>query len=69
MASSAKSSVPSEILSITASSGMSTHSAPTMRRQAERVGDRHAEHAQQRERAQQDQDVHRLLELAAGRGT
>ena len=63
IASSAKSSVPSEILSITASSGMSTQSAAMIAAKPERVGDRHAERAQDGERAEQDEDVHGLLEL------
>ena len=45
---------PSEIFSITASGGMSIHSAPSKRAEAERIGDRHADAEAQKQASREE---------------
>ncbi len=58
IASSEKPLMPPDTLSITASSGMSVHSAAEDGGEPERIGDRHAQQAYDGEGADEDEDVH-----------
>ena len=58
IASSAKSSMPSEVFSMTASSGKIDPERGEDRGDAERIGDRHAEQAEDREAADENENVH-----------
>ena len=58
IASSEKLSMPSEVFSMTASSGRSIHMAAKIEARPERIGDRHAEQAEHREAADEDESIH-----------